>query len=186
MEMVQAVSAFLVAPLAVFFLQEWHRQPERERERMEKELKAYTGSCHCNSVRFNLLAPRHLVVWNCNCSICFMKKNWHFVIPAEQFSLLESSKDYLTEYRFNTKTARHLFCKICGVQAYYVPRSNPDGVAVTLACIPVEQVESFELRNFDGQNWESFYACSNISRFSGGEATKEHAENSPVDGAPLF
>lgn len=48
------------------------------------------------------------------------------------------------------------------------------------------QVESFELRNFDGQNWESFYACSNISRFSGGEATKEHEENSPVDGAPLF
>ncbi|RYH15849.1 hypothetical protein EON65_31025 [archaeon] len=48
--------------------------------------------------------------------------------------------DFLTEYRFNTKVARHVFCKKCGVQAYYIPRSNPDGVAVTLACIKRKQV----------------------------------------------
>jgi hypothetical protein len=29
-----------------------------------------------------------------------------------------------------------------GVQAYYVPRSNPDGIAVTLSCIKPEQVNS--------------------------------------------
>ncbi len=142
MEVLSSISAFLVAPVAIYLLQEWKNYPQRVRHHMEQELKAYTGGCHCNSVRFTLLAPRHLVVWNCNCSICFMKRNWHFIIPASQFSLVESSKDYLTEYRFNTKTAKHLFCKICGVQAYYVPRSNPDGIAVTLACIPVEQVSS--------------------------------------------
>lgn len=51
-----------------------------------------------------------------------------------------SGSDALTEYRFNTKVAKHMFCKHCGVQAYYVPRSNPDGVAVTLACIPDTEV----------------------------------------------
>ena len=34
-----------------------------------------------------------------------------------------------TEYRFGTNTARHRFCATCGVQAFYIPRSNPDGVA---------------------------------------------------------
>ena len=39
------------------------------------------------------------------------------------------------------------------------------------------QVESFELRNFDGQNWESFYACTNISHFSN-QGDNQPASNS--------
>jgi hypothetical protein len=69
-----------------------------------------------------------------------MKKNWHFIIPAQDFYLSEESKDAITTYTFNTKTAKHKFCKHCGVQAYYHPRSNPDGIAVTLACVPSDQV----------------------------------------------
>lgn len=135
-----AYLAFMAAPVAIHFLQQVNQYPELVKKRMEKELKEYSGSCHCNSIRFKLRAPRHLVAWNCNCSICYMKKNWHFIIPQTQFFLEESANDYSTEYRFNTRTAKHVFCKICGVQAYYVPRSNPDGIAVTLACIPIEQV----------------------------------------------
>lgn len=70
------------------------------------------------------------------------------------------------------------------MQAYYVPRSNPDGVAVTFACINRSQVrpasclsyqqtlilclqlETFEKREFDGNNWESFFVLSNIKEFS--------------------
>lgn len=35
--------------------------------------------------------------------------------------------DNLTTYTFNTHRAQHTFCKTCGVQSFYTPRSNPDG-----------------------------------------------------------
>jgi len=35
--------------------------------------------------------------------------------------------DKLTTYTFNTHQAKHTFCRTCGVQSFYQPRSNPDG-----------------------------------------------------------
>lgn len=125
----------------------------------------YTGGCHCKAVTFECMAPKNLVVWDCNCSICEMKKNWHFIVPEANFTLLTGS-EYLQEYRFNKKIARHLFCKVCGVQAFYRPRSNPDGYAVTLACIDKDLVKSYEIKNFDGNEWENFIDVSDIKKFS--------------------
>lgn len=99
----------------------------------------YHGSCHCKEVTFSVRSSRHLIVWNCDCSICLMKKNWHFIVPEKNFKLL-TGQDSLTQYTFNTKVAKHMFCKVCGVQAFYRPRSNPDGYAVTLACINSDNV----------------------------------------------
>ena len=56
--------------------------------------------------------------------------------------------------QFNTKTAKHLFCKICGICSYYHPRSNPDGVAVTLTCIDNFEGLNVRTQDCDGQNWE--------------------------------
>lgn len=62
----------------------------------------------------------------CSCSICLVKHNLHFVVPEEHFKLISGSKS-LTTYTFNTHVAKHMFCKVCGVQSFYKPRSNPDG-----------------------------------------------------------
>lgn len=115
---------------------------KKQIDQYSNEEAIYDGACHCKAVQFKVKAPKHLVVWNCNCSICYLKKNWHFIVPQKNFKLLSGEDDDLTEYRFNTKTAKHMFCKHCGVQAYYVPRSNPDGIAVTLACIDQNQVSA--------------------------------------------
>ena len=125
----------------------------------------YTGGCHCKAVTFECIAPKTLVVWDCNCSICYMKKNWHFIVPEANFTLLTGSES-LQEYRFNKKIARHLFCKVCGVQAFYRPRSNPDGYAVTLACVDQHLVKSYEIKAFDGKEWENFIDKSDIQKFS--------------------
>ncbi len=60
----------------------------------------------------------------------------------------------LTNYTFNTEIARHLFCSICGVKSFYVPRSHPQGYSVNLHCIDPEMIEALEIRMFDGRNWE--------------------------------
>lgn len=89
-----------------------------------------------------------------SCSICTKKQNRHFIVPGKYFKLLQVNQilnsikwwkhfmpftipwfvfpfsqgsDNLTTYTFNTHIAKHTFCKTCGVQSFYTPRSNPDG-----------------------------------------------------------
>jgi hypothetical protein len=99
-----------------------------------------------------------------------MKRNTHFVVPAANFDLTEG-EELLTTYTFNTHTAKHKFCSRCGVQCFYIPRSNPDGFAVTLWCVDPGQVQSYEIRRFDGTNWEQFIDQSGIQKFSKPSAT---------------
>lgn len=60
----------------------------------------------------------------------------------------------LTCYTFGTHRAKHTFCKICGVQSFYTPRSNPDGKGIAVHCLDNGTVESVSVTTFDGQNWE--------------------------------
>lgn len=128
-------------------------------------LVTHRGSCHCRAVTFEFDAAPVLVKTVCNCSVCYMKQNGHTIVPAARFRLL-SGKDALSLYTFNTHRAKHLFCKTCGVQAFYIPRSNPDGVAVTVNCVDPSTVESVTTEYFDGQHWEQAYAASDIAKYS--------------------
>lgn len=117
----------------------------------------YEGSCHCGAVAFEVEAPEHLEVEDCNCSICGKTGFLHLIVPASRFRLLRG-EEYLTDYRFNTGVARHRFCRVCGVKPFYVPRSNPDGVDVNLRCLDTEPL-SVRVVPFDGRNWEQHAAA---------------------------
>ncbi|KDO19094.1 hypothetical protein SPRG_15573 [Saprolegnia parasitica CBS 223.65] len=125
----------------------------------------HTGSCHCKAVTFEFEAPAKLVAWDCNCSICAMKKNVHTIVPSAAFRLTAGA-DKLTTYTFNTHTAKHQFCSVCGVQPFYIPRSNPDGFAITIACIAPGTVQHVEVKRYDGQNWEAQYETADIAKYS--------------------
>lgn len=111
------------------------------------------GSCHCGAVRFEVLAPDEVEVQACNCSICHMSGYLHFIVPRARFRLLRG-EDVLATYVFNTETARHTFCSVCGIKSFYVPRSHPDGYSVNFRCLDAEQFRSVLTTEFDGRNWE--------------------------------
>lgn len=113
----------------------------------------HRGGCHCGAVRFEAEAPADATVQLCNCSMCSMTGFVHLIVPAARFRLISGS-DYLTEYTFNTHTARHLFCNRCGVKSFYVPRSNPDGFSVNVNCLAPATTARFRHEEFDGRNWE--------------------------------
>ena len=94
----------------------------------EQSLVAHRGGCHCGQVRFEALAPARVRVSECNCSMCSKAGFLHLVVRAEHFKLLSGS-DVLTTYTFNTGTAKHLFCSVCGIKSFYVPRSTPTASA---------------------------------------------------------
>jgi hypothetical protein len=114
----------------------------------------YAGGCHCGAVRFETELLQAFEVEDCNCSICAMSGNIHVIVPSSRFRLLQGA-DNLTEYTFNTGRARHLFCKTCGIKSFYIPRSNPDGFAVTWRCLDDWQSLDVSIAPFDGQNWEA-------------------------------
>src|SRR6202451_3482320 len=114
----------------------------------------HAGGCHCGRVRFEVLAPAQIDVSDCNCSICAKSGYLHLTVPQSRFRLLSGS-ECLTSYQFNTATARHLFCSVCGVKSFYVPRSHPDGYSVNARCLDDVAVESLTIVPFDGKHWES-------------------------------
>ncbi len=119
----------------------------------EDVLETHQGGCHCGLIRFEVDAPSTVVVDECNCSICRAVGFVHLIVPADRFRLLEGSEQ-LTEYRFGTETAKHLFCKRCGVKSFYVPRSHPDGISVNFRCLDQDRFLDAEVKPFDGANWE--------------------------------
>ncbi len=112
----------------------------------------HTGGCHCGHVRFEVIAPAKLQVLECNCSICTKSGYLHLVVPADRFKLL-SGNEALTTYTFNTHTAKHLFCSLCGVKSFYVPRSDPNSRSVNTRCLDPGTVEEMNIRQFNGRQW---------------------------------
>lgn len=111
------------------------------------------GGCHCGAVRFQAQGDFTQAL-ECNCSICRMKGFLHVIVTAAEFRLL-SGKESLESYQFGTRTAKHLFCRVCGLSSFYVPRSHPDGFSVNLRCVDGVDWATVKLSPFDGKNWEA-------------------------------
>lgn len=110
----------------------------------------HKGSCHCKRVVFEVKAPKDLEVLECNCSICSKTGYLHLIVPKASFKLIKG-KEFLTTYKFNTRTAEHTFCKICGIKPFYVPRSNPDGYSVNVRCLDRKDIKQIVIKQFDGK-----------------------------------
>lgn len=69
---------------------------------------------------------------------------------TESFRITKG-EDKLATYRFNTKTAEHHFCSICGIYTHHKRRSNPNELGVNVACLEgVSPFDFFEVIVFDG------------------------------------
>lgn len=139
---------------------------------MEQDSKLnvqHAGGCHCGLVRFEVWAPADLDVLDCNCSICSLSGFWHLIVPKSAFRLIQG-EDALSEYRFGTGVARHLFCRVCGVKSFYVPRSNPDGIDVNVRALQAATIRSIQITPFDGRHFEeNAAALASLSREPAGD-----------------
>ena len=124
---------------------------------MTSPMSWHRGGCHCGAVSFEVLAPDDIEVVDCNCSMCAKTGYLHLIVPKDRFRML-SGEDKLTTYKFNTGTAKHLFCSVCGIKSFYVPRSHPDGYSVNLRCLSREEFREVRIVPFDGGNWEKHAA----------------------------
>ena len=61
--------------------------------------------------------------------------------------------------QFNTGTAKHTFCRHCGIHAFYQPRTDPENYSVNARCLDDYDPAVMQPRRlFDGRNWEEAFA----------------------------
>jgi hypothetical protein len=100
------------------------------------------AACHCRRVRLEITLTDGLnTARRCDCSFCRMRGA--VAVSAERDGVrILSGEDALAEYQFNTKTAKHYFCSVCGIYTHHQRRSNPLQFGVNAACI--EGVSPFD------------------------------------------
>ena len=86
-------------------------------------------SCHCGKVKLQIKVDDIGKLQRCNCSICRKKGSIMAAVDLNNLEILEG-KENLSMYQFNTKVAKHYFCKICGIYTHHQRRSNPNEFAV--------------------------------------------------------
>ena len=118
--------------------------------------QTHTGGCHCGRVAFTVLGDLADTLL-CTCSVCTKKGCLHLIVEQHCFTLLRGA-DALTTYTFNSGVAQHLFCSTCGVQSFYVPRSDPDCIDINVRCLDHVDLTTLSPAVFDGRNWEAAFA----------------------------
>lgn len=98
-----------------------------------RPLQKYEGSCHCGAVRFEIETDFPELTM-CDCSICRRKNALMVKVHESKFRLL-AGEESLTEYQFHTKTARHFFCKVCGIYPFHRKRVTPDNLGINVHCL---------------------------------------------------
>lgn len=100
---------------------------------MSRPEQTYRGSCHCGAVQFEIRTDFPELTM-CDCSLC-RKKNALMVKVHESCFTLLAGAEQLAEYQFHTHTARHFFCKVCGIYPFHRKRVTPDHFGINVFCL---------------------------------------------------
>jgi hypothetical protein len=71
------------------------------------------------------------------------------MVHESSFRLL-SDWDALATYRFHTNTAKHYFCKTCGIYPFHRKRVAPDCFGVNVNCLEGFDPAGIRVRATDG------------------------------------
>ncbi|MFD1911688.1 GFA family protein [Halodurantibacterium flavum] len=99
-------------------------------------------ACHCGAVRFRVrLTDGFNTARRCSCSFCRMRGAIAVSAQLDDIVFVQGAEN-LTLYQFNTGTAKHYFCRTCGIYTHHQRRSNPSQFGINVACI--EGVSPFD------------------------------------------
>ncbi|WP_120501649.1 GFA family protein [Roseovarius sp. EL26] len=107
------------------------------------------ASCHCSAVKLRLRLSDGLnTARRCDCSFCRRRGAPAVSAPLNGLEVIKGV-DNLTLYQWNTGTAKHYFCKICGIYTHHQRRSNPNEYGVNMA-----NIEGVNPANYEPIPWD--------------------------------
>lgn len=103
-----------------------------------------TATCHCGAVQIaaDLTAPI-AAAKRCNCSFCKRRQAANVSVRAASLRVLRGAEN-MGEYQWGTLTARHFFCKTCGIYTHHQRRTAPDECGINIGCIDGVNPADFE------------------------------------------
>lgn len=107
--------------------------PPRPPPMTTRAARTWRGSCHCGAATFAIETDFPEITM-CDCSMCRRRNALMVKVHESRFRLL-SGEASLTEYRFHTNTARHFFCRTCGIYPFHRKRVTPDHFGVNVFCL---------------------------------------------------
>jgi hypothetical protein len=110
--------------------------------------QTYRGSCHCGAVAFEIDSDFPELT-TCDCSMCRRRNALMVKVHETRFRLLAGA-DALTEYQFHTHTARHFFCRTCGIYPFHRKRVSPEHFGVNVFCLEGFDPAGIPVRHTDG------------------------------------
>lgn len=116
-------------------------------------MQTYTGSCHCEKVRYKVSIENFDGAITCNCSICH-KRGWILTfVPVTDFELT-SGEDTLTHYHFNKNIIDHLFCQTCGVASFGrgKDQAGNETIAINVRCLDNVDITSLHPQAYNGKD----------------------------------
>ncbi len=101
-------------------------------------------TCHCGAVELHLDLPGGLPSpHRCDCSFCARRAAPNISVPLSALRVVKGA-DSLSCYQWGTGTAKHYFCRVCGIYTHHQRRSNPEEYGVNLGCIEGMNPADFE------------------------------------------
>ena len=114
-------------------------------------MQQHNGSCHCGAIKFSFEAEPFTKGIRCNCSFCAKRGAMMHLVPADKFKI-DVKDDALNFYQFGTKTAKHYFCKHCGIFPFSETERRPGQYVVNLGCVDGVDTFALETTVFDGKH----------------------------------
>jgi hypothetical protein len=108
------------------------------------------GSCHCGAVKFRIDATITELT-TCDCSLCVIRNAVMAKVPQAALTVLEG-EELLTLYQWNTRRAKHYFCKRCGIYVFHRKRAAPDHFGVNAFCLENFARAAVPVRATEGAN----------------------------------
>lgn len=88
--------------------------------------------CHCGAVVLEVALLDGLkTATRCDCSFCSRRGAAAVSVPMGELTILKGAEN-LSLYQWGTKTAKHYFCKTCGIYTHHQRRSDPNEFGVNL------------------------------------------------------
>ena len=113
-------------------------------------------TCHCGAVELSVKLAEPLTnARRCDCSFCRRRGVPAVTVKVGDLKVIKGAEN-LTRYTWGTGTAKHHFCKICGIYTHHQRRSNPNEYGVNMGGIDgINPAEYEPIRWDDGVNHPS-------------------------------
>lgn len=130
----------------------------------------HKAQCHCGAVQFEVtLTDGFNTARRCNCSMCRMRGAIAVSANLEGIKFTQG-EDKLSLYQFNTNTAKHYFCSVCGIYTHHQRRSIPNQFGINVACL--EGISPFDFEE--------------VQVLNGGNHPKDNAKGGGLVGVLKF